>query len=617
MGRPQKFQQIWPGLLRIVRHFWPYIRKQRVLIGGALLALFAQVALRLLEPWPLKFVFDRVIVIGPTDGKLGISPIDALDPMLLLALSALAVVVIAGLRALATYSSKVGFALAGQRVVSKVRGELYRHLQYLSLSFHTQARSGDLVVRVIGDVGMLREVLVTALLPLLAQVLILIGMVALMFWFSWPLTLLVLATLPLFWVRTVRLSRRIQKVAREQRQRRGAMAATATESIGAIKTIQALSLQDTFAEVFVGQERKNLKEGVKAKRLEARLQRTVAIIVAIGTALTLFFGARLVLSKALTPGDLLVFLHYLKSAFRPAQSFAKYTGRLAKASAAGERILDVLRQVPEVRDLPGSVDAPAFTGSVLFEGVSFAYQGEQQVLKEIELEARPGQTVALVGPSGGGKSTLVSLILRLYDPTQGRVIIDGHDVRDYTLESLRSQISIVLQDNLLFAASVRENIAYGLPKATAEQIEASARLAQAHEFIQALPLGYDTLLGERGATLSHGQRQRIAIARAAIREAPILILDEPTTGLDEENARMVVEALERLSKGSTTFLITHSLRLAAGADRIFYLDNGRILERGTHMELMQASGPYSALYQQEVATIDHGTHQEDSNVVAT
>ncbi len=273
--------------------------------------------------------------------------------------------------------------------------------------------------------------------------------------------------------------------------------------------------------------------------------------------------------------------------------------------------------MPEVRDLPGAVEAPAFTGSVLFEGVSFAYQGEQQVLKEIELEARPGRTVALVGPSGGGKSTLVSLILRLYDPTQGRVMIDGRDVRDYTLESLRSQISIVLQDNLLFAASVRENIAYGLPKATAEQIEASARLAQAHEFIQALPHGYDTILGERGATLSHGQRQRIAIARAAIREAPILILDEPTTGLDEENARMVVEALERLSKGSTTFLITHSLRLAAGADRIFYLDNGRILERGTHMELMQASGPYSALYQQEVATIDHGTHQEDPNVVAS
>ncbi len=221
MARPQTPQQMLPGLLRIVRHFWPYIRKQRVLIGGALLALFAQVALRLLEPWPLKFVFDRVIVTGPTGGKVDISPIDALDPMLLLALSALAVVVIAGLRALATYSSKVGFALAGQRVVSKVRGELYRHLQYLSLSFHTQARSGDLVVRVMEDVGILREILVTALLPLLAQVLILIGMVALMFWFSWPLTLLVLATLPLFWVRTVRLSRRIQEVAREQRKRRG------------------------------------------------------------------------------------------------------------------------------------------------------------------------------------------------------------------------------------------------------------------------------------------------------------------------------------------------------------------------------------------------------------
>jgi ATP-binding cassette subfamily B protein len=283
------------------------------------------------------------------------------------------------------------------------------------------------------------------------------------------------------------------------------------------------------------------------------------------------------------------------------QDFAKHTGRVAKAAVAGERVLDVLERTPEVRDLPGAVPAPPFQGAVRFENVSFAYEPGRPVLERIDFEVQPGQHIALVGPSGIGKSTLVSLLLRLYDPAQGRVLIDGRDIRDYTLASMRPQISVVLQDTLLFVASARENIAYGAPESTPEAVEAAARLANAHEFIQALPNGYDTVLGERGLTLSGGQRQRLAIARAAIRQAPILVLDEPATGLDGENERMVLDALRRLADGRTTFIISHDLHLAARADLIFYLERGRVFEHGSHAELIRAGGRYATLYTRQVA----------------
>jgi len=316
----------------------------------------------------------------------------------------------------------------------------------------------------------------------------------------------------------------------------------------------------------------------------------------------LWQGTRLVLRHAISSGDLLVFLAYLKSAYRPVQDFAKYSSRLAKATAAGERVIDLLERVPEVRDLPDAVRAPAFRGELKFERVSFAYEPGHPVLENIDLEVRPGQRVVIVGPSGSGKSSLVSLILRLYDARQGRVLIDGQDIRRFTLESLRSQISVVLQDNLLFAASVRDNIAFASPGASLEKIEQVARLANAHEFITALPRGYDTIVSERGVTLSHGQRQRIAIARAAIREAPVLILDEPTTGLDKKNEQIVLQALNRLNQGHTTFLITHDLRHVEGADLILCLEGGRIVERGTHDELVRAGGHYAALYRLHTLT---------------
>lgn len=605
MRRPQRLRESLPGLKRLVRRFWPLLRRERSLVALSLLALYAEIGLRLLEPWPLKLVLDHVLIPETAHTVSRIPLLDALDPATVLAASAVAVFAVAGLRALAAYANTVGFALVGNRVLTAVRNEVYSHVQRLSLSFHTRARSGDLIVRVTSDVGLLQDILVTALLPLLANGLTLVGMAAVMLGLNAPLALAALATGPLFWVFTTRRSRRIRETARRQRQQEGAMAATAAESIGAMTVIHALSLEGAFAQSFSGQSRKSLTTGVRAARLSAGLERTVDVLIAVATALVLWFGARLVLGGTLTPGDLVVFLAYLKSAFRPMRDLAKYTGRLAKAGAAAERVLELLDRTPDVRDLPGAVPAPPLRGAVRFDAVSFAYGPGRPALEQIDCHVEPGQQVALVGPSGSGKSTFAHLVLRLYDPTAGRVLIDGRDLREYTLASLRAQMSVVLQDSLLFAASVRDNIAYGALGASREAIEDAARLANAEPFIHMMPQGYDTIVGERGVTLSYGQRQRIAIARAAIRGAPILILDEPTTGLDKENEWTVIEALERLAATRTTFLITHDLRLAARADLILYLEAGRVRERGTHTALLGAGGRYAALYRLHGASPVH------------
>jgi ATP-binding cassette, subfamily B, bacterial len=596
MSRSPSLQKGLPGLWRITAYFWPHVRQYRALIASSFAALAAEVGLRLLEPWPLKFVFDYIIGQRRAPKKPVPDFLADYSPTMLLTMAALAVVLLTCLRAAAAYWETIGFAKLGNRALTRVRNQLYRHIQYLSLSFHTKARTGDLVVRLIGDVGMLQDVAVTALLPMMAKVLVVAGMVGLMFWMNWQLAVISVAVFPLFWLRTVSLSKRIREVAQKQRRQEGSMAASAAESMQAIRTVQALSLEEKFASAFSSTSDRSSVSDVKGKRLSAALERSVDVLIALATALVLWFGTRMVLERNVTPGELLVFLAYLKSTYRPVQDFAKYTSRLGKASAAGERVLDLLERVPDVRDLPGAVRATAFRGEVEFDDVSFAYESGQELLQGIRFRVNPGQHVALVGPSGGGKTTLFSLILRLYDPQQGNVRIDGRDIREFTLESLRAQISVVLQDNVLFATTIRENIAYGAPGASFAAVEAVARLANAHDFITALPQGYETVVGERGVTLSHGQRQRIAIARAAIRQAPLLILDEPMTGLDRRNERIVLDALGHLYGKCTTFLITHDPHQAAMADIILYLDQGRIVERGTHAELLTANGLYAALH---------------------
>ncbi|MBT9315526.1 ABC transporter ATP-binding protein [Leptothoe spongobia] len=597
MAKRKSFRSSLPSLKPIAQRFWPHIRKQSRLLTGAFFALLAETGLRLLEPWPLKLMFDRVIL--PAGFNIHGHNIEALanvSPILVLTILSAALIVIATGRGAAAYLSTVGMAVAATHVMADIRGQLYNHIQALSLSFHSQAKSGDLITRVTYDIERLREVTVVAALPLVTHFLTLIGMVGVMFWLNWELALIAIAILPLFIFTTTTMSKKIHKVARTQRQREGAMAASAAEAIGAIKVVQALSLQDFLGQTFAKNNRKSLKESAETQRLRAGQERLVESLVVIVQALVLWRGVQLVLAGNATPGDLLVFLTYLKVAFKPMRQLAKYTGQIAKAIASGERVIALLDTVPDVRDLKGARSAPAFRGDVHCQGVTFAYDPAKGILRNLTFAAKPGEQVAIVGPSGGGKSTLISLLLRFYDPIEGGVQIDGHDLRAYTLASLRQQISIVLQDSVLFATSVRDNIAYGALGASDAEVEAAARLANAHDFIMELPQGYDTILGERGATLSGGQRQRVAIARAAIRKAPIIILDEPTSGLDSTSAALVSDALNRLTQGKTSFWISHHLSTVQHADQILYIEQGRILERGTHDQLMVEAGRYAQMY---------------------
>ena len=585
--------QLVPSFARTLRRLAPYIHRRRALISRSFGMLFVAALMRLAEPWPLKILFDSVIV--PKLRASSVIDTAGFDPITIVVACAIGVVVVTVLRAFAEYGSTVGFVRAGNDILAEVRADLYKHLQRLSMSFHTKARGGDLMMRVMSDVNMLRDVTVTALMPMVASVLSLVGMICVMLWMDWRLALLALSTIPLFGFTATRLSSRIRSVARQQRRDEGRLAATSAESISAIRVVQSFTLEDRFAQGFDERSVRAKTGDVKLSRLSAVLERSVDVLIAISTAMVITYGGQLVMRGELSPGDLLVFFTYLKRAFNPVQDFAKYTSRLAKASAAGERVVELFDIEPEVKDMPGAIPAPDLQSSLEFDHVCFSYGG-QMVLDDVSFAVKAGERIAIVGPSGIGKSTTGSLVLRLWDPQSGLVKIDGRDIRDYTLSSLRGQISTVMQDSVLFAGTIAENIAMGRLGASREDVMEAARLANADGFISRLPEGYETQVGERGVTLSGGERQRIAIARAAVRNAHILILDEPTTGLDEESARLVVDAIDRLTSGKTTLLISHDLRLASRCDRVLYLEKQTILEQGDHASLMARKGRYASLF---------------------
>jgi ATP-binding cassette subfamily B protein len=579
-----------PGLRRTVHRFAPHIRQQRKLLVLGFLALFLEVGFRLLEPWPLAYVIDAVVAASGADLTTRATAVDNLQTLLIIC--SVALVVIVAIRALCSYAMTICFALAGNRVLTRVRAELYAHLNALSMNFHDRRRTGDLVTRVTGDVGRLQEATVTALIPLVGNFITLAAMFVVIAVLDWQLALVVVVVFPLFGLISRRLTRKIVGVSRGQRSAEGALASLATESLSSMTVVQSYALEARLQERFGGSNQRSLVDGVKAKKLSAGLERKTDVLVGVATGLVLFFGAHRVLSGDLTPGELTVFLTYLKTAFKPLRDIAKYTGRIAKAAASGERIVDVLDERIDLTDADWARPAGRFLGYVEFENVHLSYRPGHPVLRGLNLSVKAGQRVAVVGPSGAGKSSLVALLSRLRDPDEGRVLIDGQDLRDLTLASVRAQVAIVLQESVLFAESIRENIALGSSEpVTDTQVQEAARLAGAHDFILALPEGYDTVVGERGSTLSGGQRQRIAIARAAIRDAPIVILDEAMAGLDAETESEVVAALGRLTKDRTTFVITHDLEAARDADRVFWVEQGQVRREGTPSEVFDQVVP--------------------------
>jgi ATP-binding cassette subfamily B protein len=590
---------ILSGSVRLVCAFRPEITAQRWRLLWAAAIVASAVVFQVLEPWPLKFIFDRIFRTHQT--HLSLPLVGVVSAQRGLAWAAIGLVAVAIMAAVAEYAGTALMSLAAARILAGVRARLFLHLVHLPVSFHERHRTGDLITRVTFDIDRLRDILVTAVLPFLTTLFTLLAMLCVMFWMEWRLALLGFAALPLFALSVRRLTARIKEATRVQRAREGAVAGTTAEAMGAIRVVHAFSLQDFFYRSLAHANRASLHEGARAQQLSAGLERTAQVLAAASAAAVLWFGVQMVLTGRLTPGDLIVFTNYLRTAFRPIRQLAKYLGQMAKALASGERVLHLLRAESEIRDREGAIDPGVLQGRVCFDDVSFGYGPGRRVLRNVRFEVAPGERVAVVGPSGGGKSTLVSLLLRFYDVSAGRITLDGRDIRDYKLDALRAQITAVTQDSVLFVTSIQENIALGAPGAGPPEVMQAACLARAHEFILNLPEQYDTVVGERGATLSGGQRQRIAIARAAIRKAGIVILDEPTSGLDQHNEQEVTAALERVTEGRTTFLISHNLRAAQNAGLILYVEDGQIAERGTHAELIALGGRYAAMYRSQTA----------------
>ncbi|WP_152352536.1 ABC transporter ATP-binding protein [Brachybacterium subflavum] len=575
--RTPKLAESLPMLGSIVQRFRPQILRERRLLVLGLIALLAEVALRLVEPWPLAFVIDTLArEAGAQTGRAASLPL----PVLLIGAGCVLLGVVA-LRAAASYGMTVAFALAGNRVLTAVRAQLYDHLHILSLRFHQSRRTGDLVTRVTGDVGRLQDATVTAMLPLAGNIVTLLGMLVVVLVMDWQLALVALLVFPAFALLGRRSTRRIVSVSRRQRRAEGDLASLATETLGSMAVVQSYSLQSRLRGRFADGNSRALHDGVRAKRLSAGLERSTDVLVGLATAIVLVAGAYRVLAGDVSIGELTVFLTYLKTAFRPLRDIAKYTGRISKAAASGERILEIMDETPDIVDSSWARPAPRFLGRVQFEGVDLSYRPGHPVLRGVDLDIRAGQRVAVVGPSGAGKSSLAGLLVRLRDPDAGTVRIDGHDLRDLTLDSVRAQLAIVLQDSPLFAGTIAENIAFGAAHgASEEEILEAARIAGADGFIRSLPEGYDTVLADRGAGLSGGQRQRIAIARAAVRRAPVVILDEALTGLDPDTESEVIAALYRLTEGRTTLVITHDLAVAADAERAVRIEDGQVRADG-------------------------------------
>ncbi|RPJ85629.1 MAG: ABC transporter ATP-binding protein, partial [Acidobacteria bacterium] len=552
----------------------------------------------ILEPWPIKLVIDNLQHSKALPGLLGrmVAGTFGQGPYAVLNFAVAAVAGIAVVGAVSAYVEKYLTTSVSQWVGHDLRRTIYHHIQRLSLAEHDKARTGDMITRVTTDIEVIQSFIDSALLGMLVNVMTLAGMIAVMFYLNWRFTLIALSVMPVLFVVVYRYTGRIKRASRAVRTKEGDLLSVVEEVLTSIRVVKAFAREDYEQKRFDSESLANVEAGLQARSLKAKLAPVVEVIVAIGTCLVLWYGARLALGGELSAGVLIVFLMYLGKMYKPMRDLSKMADTVSKAMVGYERIQEVLDIESLVSNAPGARRAPRFTGQIEFNKVSFGYGADRHILKDVSFKVEAGQVAGIVGPSGSGKTTIVSLIPRFYDPVSGRVVIQGSDIRRYTLKSLRDQMSFVLQDTVLFRATIWENIAYGKPGASSKEIRRAAELANASEFIEAMPDGYDTMVGERGLTLSGGQRQRIAIARAVIRDTPILILDEPTAGLDAVSEQTVMEALGRLMQGRTSVVIAHRLGTIRRADVILVMKECELVEQGTHETLMAHGGVYAELH---------------------
>jgi subfamily B ATP-binding cassette protein MsbA len=583
--------------VELARRFWPYVIRYRghMLEGVGLMVLM--VLMDLAQPLPLKILFDYVFgsqplppILQPVYAAIGGQRFN-----LLLLVGALAVG-IAATDATVSYLGQSRVTNLGQRVVFNMRRDLYAHLQALPLSFHDKRRTGDMVARLTSDLVLVQNLVVSGLFDLFTNSLTLTGMVVIMFLIDWRLTLLALTVMPPMFFVVHHYPTKIRMLSRDQRKKEGQIASISQETLSSQRIVKAYNAEDGEISRFEQASAQSLASSMASTRLQSAFTGVVAVCVSIGTGAIILVGGTGVMTAAFTAGDLIVFLTYLGSMYRPMRNLSKLANTITKATAAAERIVEILDTSSDITDAPDALELPEIKGRIEFDHVDFGYVPSHLVLSDISMRVEPGEKVAIVGSTGAGKTTMMSLLLRFYDPKAGSIRVDGLDLRRVRLASLRRQIGIVLQEAVLFHMTVRENIAYGRPDSGLGEVIAAAEAAQAHDFVSRLPEGYGTVVGERGVTLSGGERQRIAIARAILKDAPIVVLDEPTTGLDAQSEDLVMRALDELTRGKTTFLITHRLATIRDADRIYVVEDGRIVESGTHEDLLKLGGRYSELY---------------------